>query len=65
MTEEYDDWLLRLLKEAYEAMRSEAMYCPWCSGYIGGLNTHHDKECAAIVLNFEKEPRDENPAHPG
>lgn len=42
--------LERLFSQAYDAMRSEAMYCPWCTGHIGGLDDRHDAGCPALPL---------------
>jgi hypothetical protein len=37
--------LLKLIEQVYEAMFSEYMYCPFCSGHIGYKDEGHDDYC--------------------
>lgn len=37
--------LLKLIKDMYEAMYSENMHCPCCTGHIGYENENHDDYC--------------------
>lgn len=45
--------LIQMVVDAYEACRSEAMFCPWCSGYISVHREEHDEFCLFTKLNLE------------
>ena len=45
MTDEAYDVLVEMISEAYEAMKSENMPCPWCCGQLDSVNEHHDQFC--------------------
>jgi len=39
-----------MIEEAYKACKSEAMGCPWCSGYISSFREEHDEYCEYIKM---------------
>lgn len=45
MNDEAYNVLAEMISEAYEAMKGEAMHCPWCSGYISVHREEHDQFC--------------------
>ena len=45
MTDDAYNMLVEMVSEAYEAMRSENMVCPWCSGHLSCHDEHHDQFC--------------------
>ena len=47
------DELIKALHKAYDAMYSEYMACPWCTGHIGHENETHDEDCIWLSIRGE------------
>ncbi len=52
--------LLKMIYEAHEACRQEAMNCPWCSGYISSSREEHDEFCQWPAVIDACEPIENN-----
>jgi hypothetical protein len=43
-----------LAEDLYDALRSEYVYCPTCTGHIGHHNDHHDALCVLLPIAAAK-----------
>ena len=46
------DELLKMIEDAVDGMKSENMYCPWCTGHLRhGEDEEHDQFCDYLKLH--------------